>query len=128
MNKISALASRLSPYSPAVLRLSVGLVFVYFGWTSVASPDMWAGYVPEWMASLAAAETLVRLHGAVEIALGVALSLGIAPRLIGAALFLDLLHIVSLVGWGPVAARDLGLAGAALAIALAAPAPSQPLS
>lgn len=128
MEKISALAARLSPYSPAVLRLSVGLVFVYFGWTSVASPDMWAGYVPDWMTTFVAAEMLVRLHGVVEIALGVALALGVTPRLIGLVLCLDLLHIVSLVGWGPVAVRDLGLAGAALAIAFDGSASGRSLS
>ncbi len=121
MEKITALADRLSPYAPLALRVSVGLVFAYFGWTSLLSPEMWSGYVPEWTSALAAAETLVRFHGALEITLGAALVLGIGTRAVALFLCLDLVHIVTLVGWGPTAVRDLGLAGAALALAMTGP-------
>jgi uncharacterized membrane protein YphA (DoxX/SURF4 family) len=121
------IADRLSPHAPLVLRLSVGLVFAYFGWTSLLTPEMWSGYVPEWTGAYAAAETLVRFHGALEITLGAALALGVGTRAVALFLCLDLVHIVTLVGWGSVAVRDLGLAGAALAIALARPAGNEPV-
>lgn len=118
MAKLAAFANRLSPHAPAVLRVTLGLVFIYFGWSSVSNPDMFARLVPGWTAAIAPAATLVRAHGVVEIALGVLLALGVGTRAIAALLCLDLLHIASLLGWGPVAVRDLGLAGAALSLAM----------
>ena len=118
MEKIRNLADRVSPHAPAVLRVSIGFVFAYFGWTSIVEPGMWAGFVPDWVSALADAELLVRAHGVLEVALGAALVLGIGTRAVAAFLCLDLIHIVTLVGWGPTAVRDLGLAGAALALAM----------
>jgi uncharacterized membrane protein YphA (DoxX/SURF4 family) len=104
------------PYD--VLRVSLALVFLYFGWTSIVNPDMWSGYVPEWTKIIAEAEILVRMHGVVEILFGTMLLFGLHVRLVAFILFLDLVHIITLLEFGSVSVRDFGLAGASLALSL----------
>lgn len=118
MNKFDSFFNSYSKYSGVILRLSIGIVFLYFGWTSLVTPMMWSSYVPEWTTAMIGAETLVRLHGIMEIALGILLVAGIFTRVVALVLFLDLLHILTLLDFGPVWMRDLGLAGAVLSIIL----------
>jgi uncharacterized membrane protein YphA (DoxX/SURF4 family) len=118
MNSFRAFVARLEPYAPLVARLALGLVFLYFGYNSLFNPTMFARLVPAWTGSLGAAETLVRIHGAIELTLALCLIFGFRVRTVATILFLDLLHIASRLGWGPTAVRDLGLSVVALSIAL----------
>lgn len=118
MQKFNQIIDRFSHLSPIILRVFLGIVFIYFGWTSITTPDMWSGYVPAWTSFIAGAETLVRIHGIVEIALGLLLVMGIQTRIIALILFLDLLHIITLLEFGSVWMRDLGLAGSLLSLGL----------
>ena len=55
---------------------------------------------------------LVFIHGIFEIIAGALLFSGYLTRTISIILFIDLLDIISLLGWGEIAVRDLGLAAA----------------
>ncbi len=109
---------RLKIYAPFVLRITLGFVFMYFGWQSVSDPSVWVGLVPTWTNAIMPPVTLVFIHGLFEIAAGVLLFSGYFTRTISALLFLDLIHIITLLGWSDIAVRDLGLAAGMLAIFL----------
>lgn len=116
MNTINNYINKYSSYSGDILRIILGLVFIYFGWTSITTPDMWTSYVPTWTNVLGTAVLLVKVHGVVEIVLGLMLVLKIKVRMVAGILFLDLLHILTLLNFGPVWIRDMGLAGSMLSL------------
>ena len=109
---------KLKKYAPAVLRMGLGFVFMYFGWQSVSNPSMFMGLVPAWTTAIVPVGSLVFIHGTFEIIAGVLLFSGYFSRIISILLFLDLLDIISLLGWGSIAARDFGLAVSMLAVFL----------
>lgn len=118
--------SKFSPYAPAVLRVGIAFVFLWFGWTTVADPAGWTGLVPAWTSFLGDPVTLVRLHGIFEFVFGLLLLLGIKTRIVAALLLLNLLHTLTLLSWGPILVRDIGISMALLSLALQEkkPAPS----
>ena len=108
----------MKKYAPAILRLGLGFVFMYFGWQSVSNPAMFAGLVPHWTNAIMPAVNLVFIHGIFEIVAGMLLFSGYFTRTISIILFLDLLDIISLLGFCEIAVRDFGLAAAMFALFL----------
>lgn len=113
MNKID----NLSKYSPLVLRIAIGFVFIWFGWSSIFQTDMWVRLVPEWATALLSAAALVKIHGVVELVFGVFVVVGVYTRISALILFLSILHTVFLVS-GPTQARDISITIATLALAI----------
>lgn len=107
---------RLKIYVPAILRIGLGFVFMYFGWQSVSDPSLWVGLVPHWTNAIMPATDLVFVHGIFEIVLGILLFSGYFTRIISFLLFLDLVHIITLLGWSDITVRDIGLAFSMLAV------------
>jgi len=105
-------------YSSLVLRVGLGFVFIWFGFSGLTNPEMWTGLVPAWTGFIASAKTLVLIHGIVEIIGGFLLCTGFRIRLVSAILLLSLLHTLTLLSFGPVFVRDIGLAAALLAVFL----------
>jgi len=110
-----------SPYAPAVLRVGISLVFLWFAFQQLTNTDAWTGFVPDLAVSLSglSAETLVLLNGAFEMVAGLALITGFYTRLAAALLSLHMFHIIFVVGYSAISVRDFGIAIAALSIALA---------
>lgn len=111
MNKCSA-------YAPWILRIGLGFVFIWFGWSGLTNTAMWTGLVPEWLTGIAPAETLVKGHAIFELVFGLLLCAGIWTRWVAILLLLNLIHTITLLNYGPVMIRDIGLAAALLAIAV----------
>ncbi len=111
----------LSQYAPMVLRIGVSLVFLWFAFQQLTNTDAWTGFVPDLAVSLSglSAETLVLFNGVFEAVFGLALFAGFYTRLAAALLSLHLFHLVFIVGYNAIGVRDLGLAIAALSVALA---------
>ncbi len=107
-----------SKYAPLVLRIGLGFVFAWFGYSGISNPAMWTGLVPEWTSMFGPAEVLVRIHGAVELIGGLLLIAGLWIRPVAAILFLSLAHTLTVLKFGPVFVRDIGLLMAMLAIFL----------
>ncbi len=106
-------------YSPLVLRTAIAIVFLWFGFSQLKNPAQWTRMLPEYTLSLGtSANTLIYLHGIFEIAFAILLLLGLYTRLASLLLALNLLHIVFIVGYGPIGARDLALAIATFSIFL----------
>ncbi len=106
-------------YAPFVLRLGLGFVFIWFGFSGLTNPDMWTGMVPSWTSVFGSAKALVQIHGVVELIGGILLILGIWIRPVSAILFLSLLQTLTLLSFGPIMVRDIGLTVALLSVFLA---------
>lgn len=102
-----------------ILRISMSLVFLYFGFQQILSPNAWTGFVPDFVTSLVSpiltANNIVMMNGILEITLGIFLIIGIYTRFSAIILSLHLLGIAASVGFSPIGARDFGLAMATLA-------------
>ncbi|MHB1522825.1 MAG: hypothetical protein ACYCS9_09515 [Candidatus Dormibacteria bacterium] len=116
----SQVMDRIQPWAPAVARVALGLVLLWFGIHELIQPSLWTGYVPAIPSTSHLALALVLAHGWALSVLGVALCLGVATRLAAALSALALLEIVislSLTGGvTDIVARDLGVFGLAVAV------------
>ena len=105
-------------YGPIVLRISLALVFLWFGLTGVFNTEAFIGYVPEFAYNLPISiESVVILNGIFEIVLGVLLITGLFTRLVAFVLSLHVFSIMFSLGYNDVAVIDFGIALATLAIA-----------
>lgn len=110
---------RYSKYSPLILRASISFVFLWFGFSQITNPSQWSGMVPSYASIVPlSATTLVLIHGVFEFVFGLLLGLGMFTRISALLLGLNLLHTVYILGYGPTAVRDFGIALATLSIAL----------
>ena len=118
---------RFSQYAPLTLRVGLAFVFIWFGWSGLTNPTMWVGLVPAWTAMFGSAYNLVLIHGAFELVLGLTLLFGFYTRLSATLLLISLLQTLTILGWGAVMVRDIGLTLALISIILAKPASKSPL-
>ncbi len=112
-----------SNYSSIILRVGIAFVFIWFGYESFSNPSAFSRLVPAFTESLASAETLVKIHGVVEMILGLLLLIGIKVRIVSSILFLILCSTIILLPYGPNMIRDVGLAAALLSMAVKPKAP-----
>jgi len=110
----------LRQYAPVLLRLSLSGVFVWFGTSQLLDAGSWTGFVPEFVPRLSgiSAVSLVHVNGGFEVIAGSLLAIGMFPRLLALLLSLHLLGITASIGLTALGIRDLGLALAALAVAM----------
>jgi uncharacterized membrane protein YphA (DoxX/SURF4 family) len=107
----------MEKYSHHVLRIGIGFVFLWFGYSALTNSDMWIRLVPAWTGFLGEAKTLVTFHGIFELIFGLLLMAGIRTRIVATLLGLSLLHTLFLVS-GPTLIRDIGLLAALASLAL----------
>lgn len=106
-------------YAPIVLRISLGLVFLWFGFTNIFNYESLVGYLPEFVYSLGISlQSIMLLNGIFEIVFGTLLIIGLFTRVVAFILFLHVLLIMFSLGYNDVAIRDFGLAFATLAVFL----------
>ncbi len=110
---------RLQSFATLVLRIGIGFVFLYFGWSGVTEPETWAGLVPAWTHVIASPEMLVRIHGIVELVGGIMLIFGFFTGYVAGILFLNLLHTVFLLSSPQIIVRDMGILSGLLSLFLA---------
>ncbi len=112
----------MEKYAKPTLRIAMALVFLYFGFQQISSPDNWAGFVPEFLtSSIITANNLVILNGIVELILGLFLILGLYTRAASLILALHLFGISFSIGFTPLGVRDFGLSFATLVVFLNGP-------
>ena len=62
----------LEKYSKPILRISLSLLFLYFGYQQIISPEDWIGFVPSIALIIGlSAKTLVIMTAVLELVLGV---------------------------------------------------------
>ena len=82
-----------SEYGKILLRVSMALVFIWFGINQIYSPLSWVSYVPNLMTSMFSAGTIVLMNGCLEIILGIMLLSGLYVRFTSLILGLHLIGI-----------------------------------
>lgn len=113
---------KFKEYSPAVLRISISLVILWFGFTNIFNPEVLIGYLPKFVQSLPIEPlSILLITGIFEVVFGLLLLIGLFTRLSSSLLFLHLLIITIGLGYNDIAVRDFGLALATLAIFLHGP-------
>ena len=106
-------------YAPVVLRISISLMILWFGFTSIFNHEFLIGYLPEFFYSLEISlQSIMLLNGIFEIVFGTLLIIGLFTRAVAFILFLHILSIMFSLGYNDVAIRDFGLAFATLAVFL----------
>lgn len=110
----------MKKYAPAVVRIGLGLVFLWFGISQISAPADWAIMIPAYATKLPpfSPETLITLHGSFEIIFGALLFVGFKTRLAAFLLALNLANITFLVGYNAIGVRDFGLLMATVSIVL----------
>ncbi len=111
---------KYSRYSPLLLRVGIAIVFLWFGFSQLTNPESWTRLMPGYVTAFLpfSVNTLIYINGIFEISFAILLLLGLYTRTVSLLLGLHLLHIVTIVGYGAIGARDFALALATLAIFL----------
>ncbi|MDP3882341.1 MAG: DoxX family protein [Nanoarchaeota archaeon] len=109
---------KLERLSKPVLRISMGIVFLWFGSQQLTNPERWTGFVPAFASFFGSPYNLVLGNAIFELIFGAFLILGLYTRLSAVLLSLHLFGIAFSIGMTPVGIRDLGLALATLVIFL----------
>ncbi len=111
---------KIKKYYHIVLRIGIAILFLWFGFSQIINPDAWIGLMPNYVQSITpfSANTLILFNGIFEIIFATLLLLGLYTRTVSLLLSLHLFHIVTIVGYGAIGARDLALAIATLSIFL----------
>ncbi len=104
----------LAPYGITIIRVGLAGVLLWFGANQLMDAQSWVGYVPEFVPALLGipAATLVLTNGAIEIACGILLFLGVFTRVVALVMGIHLVLIAASLGNTAVAVRDWGLAAA----------------
>lgn len=108
---------KYSKYAPAAVRVGLSIVFILFGLDQWIRPEYWLGYLPSWIAGFSDL-ALIYANGILDFVLGVLLLLGFLTRPAAIVATLHLFGIALTLGYNDVAIRDIGLAFAALSVAL----------
>ncbi len=116
---------KYSGYSPAVLRIGLSLVMLWFGFSQLTNNQSWVSYVPSGMQDMhnrmmwfPEPRTLVLFNGALEVVLGLLLIIGVGVRPVAGILAFHMLGIVFSLGYNEIAVRDFGLMVGFIAILL----------
>lgn len=118
---------RMKSFAPAVLRIGLALVFLWFGTQQLMNTSMWIKLIPDFVTSMSGltAETIVRFNGAFEIVFGICLLFGFFTRVVSLLLALHMCHITLVLimgsGIGGISVRDFGLSMASISLFLLGP-------
>ncbi len=108
---------RLKTLAPSFLRVSMGLVVLWFGMSQLLDAQAWIGFLPDFTASLPISQiNLVYFNGAFEVIFSLLLILGFYTRWVALILALHLFDIAYIVGYDAIGVRDFGLALSTLTV------------
>jgi uncharacterized membrane protein YphA (DoxX/SURF4 family) len=110
-------------YSRLILRIGLGLVFLYFGLSQIINPERWIDLLPEFINNLGfyindiLKAKLILLNGVFDLLIGLSLILGIFVKITSVLAFLHLISIsLFSLGFNPSGIRDFGLAISVLSL------------
>lgn len=114
--------NKLQKYAPAVLRIGLALVFLWFGFSQLGDTTSWERLIPSFVTGVSGldASTLVTFNGAFEVVFGICLLFGFFIRVSSLLLAVHMVHITFTLfmaqGLGAIMIRDFGLAMASIAL------------
>ncbi len=114
---------RFEAYVPFILRIGLGLVFLWFGLDKFVHPKFWMNLVPEFIANLVpfSLSTFNLLQGIVETVVGLLLLIGLWHQfaaIIAGLILIPIVAVMGVQGIYDIALRDFGLLCIAVAIAV----------
>jgi len=101
-----------------VLRIGLGLIFIYAGLHMLQDPQNWVGFVPSWIETIINRQTFLYIHAIFELILGVLFLVGLWLPLISFMAFFDFFAILLFFGIDDTTFRDIGLLMMTLALFL----------
>jgi len=134
MNKIKNFIGQNKKYSTDIVRIAVSLVYLWFGINQLINPELFLGYVPQWLYPHSpqmmhehplqfmhnipnfSVHTIIMSNGVFETIFGIFLILGLFTRIAAFLLTLHLFGIAFSLGYNDIAVRDFGLAVATLSL------------
>ncbi len=102
--------------SHLLLRIGIGLTFLWIAIDMWRNPNSWIGYLPQQLPGGITRETGLQLTMALDGALGVVFLLNKFPRLAALIAAIHLAGILIVHGIDAVTVRDMGLFGLSLAL------------
>ncbi|MDO8521423.1 MAG: DoxX family protein [bacterium] len=114
----TTLNNGLKKIGPAILRIGLALVYIWFGVQQILHTATWIGYIPESVLEAVPLEagTLVHINGAFEIFFAFSLLLGMFTRLSALLLAVHMFDVTFIVGFDAIGVRDFGLSIGTLAV------------
>lgn len=108
-----------------VLRIGLGITFIWIGALIVQEPEGWAGLIRTELTQFMPVDPAAMMFntGILDIVLGLMLILGIWLWVAGLIAALHMLVVILTIYAGDSTARDVGLMAAGLAIMLSSPMP-----
>jgi len=104
-------------YAPAIVRVGVSFVFLWFGLNQIFDTSSFLGWLPSWAYSIPiSGSVLVIMSGITEVIFGLLLLLGLFTRISALILLLHLIVIITGLGYNDIMIRDIGLAFATLSV------------
>jgi len=104
-------------YGKLVLRIGLGLVFLYFGLNQLIEPTRWVDLIPETFTKFIDPKIIIYLNGIFDILIAFFLFCGIFIKIISILGFIHLIGVsLFSLGFTPSGIRDLGLAFAILSL------------
>ena len=107
-------------YTKTVLRVGLGITFLWIGALILQNPEAWGGFIQPWAKNLmpVSVVTAMRGTGILDLLIGMML---ISNALVWVAALVGAIHLVMVLattGLNPVTVRDIGLLGAAIALTM----------
>jgi uncharacterized membrane protein YphA (DoxX/SURF4 family) len=112
---------RLKENAPAVARIGLSLVFLWFSISQFIAPDSWMGYIPSFLSGFSNLIILIYMNAAFELVFGAMLLLGVFTRVSALLLGLHLIGIVFSLRYNEIAIRDFGLMMACFSVFMNGP-------
>ena len=112
--------STIETYAPVVLRITMAMVILWFGFQQFLHTDVWTAYVPDSITTTlgVSATVLVYFNALFEVVFGLLLVFGWHTRIVALLLALHLFDIMYVVGYGEIGVRDFGLACATFVVCM----------
>lgn len=103
---------------PLLLRIGLGVIFSWFGFTKFTDQQSWLSFIPPWLQSILpiSVNNFLYIQGFIEALIGVLLILGILVRISAFIAALILLVIIFTLGFNDLALRDFGLLTIAISL------------
>jgi len=110
----------MEDYGKLILRIGLGIVFLYFGISQLIAPQRWIDLIPEvkfiYLNDIFK-QKIVLINGVFDCLIGICFILGLLIKIVS---LLATLHLISIflfsLGFTPSGFRDLGLALASLSL------------
>jgi len=109
---------RYKGYAPLLVRVGLGLVFLFFGVDKIQRPEVWVGWIPPFLRGI---DNFLLINGIIEIAFGVLLIIGLFTRYVALIVSVFLMGILVVFSIDNITGRDIGLLFSAVSLILTGP-------